>query len=122
MTDGEKKEMGVNKRDPKPSPIPVPLHGPRSKAITDPESPGAVRIRFLGAKPYGVDRVEIGYAVSATVITSPEEMTHFETFSRNPWEKVFPAAQRGETMYYSLRYLTKEGASLWTDVRVLIIP
>jgi hypothetical protein len=49
-------------------------------------------------------------------------MTHFETFSRNPWEKVFLAAQRGQTMYYSLRYRTKEGASLWTEVRAVTIP
>jgi hypothetical protein len=79
-------------------------------------------IRYLGAKPYGVCFVEIAYAVSAAVIASPDQLTQFDTFSRNPWEKVFPAALRGQTLYYSLRYRTKKGASLWTEVRTAVIP
>jgi hypothetical protein len=79
-------------------------------------------VRYLGAKPYGVDRVEIAFSVSETFIDSPDQLANNDTFSRNPWERTFAAAERGKKMYYSLRYLTREGASHWSDVREVIIP
>jgi hypothetical protein len=122
MSDGHKQEMGVTVSDREPSPAPVPDAGPESEAIISAREPGVVKARYLGAKPYGVDRVEIAWSVSDTVIDSPDQLTNHETFSRNPWERTFAAADRAKKMYYSLRYLTKEGASHWSDVREVVIP
>jgi hypothetical protein len=122
MNDGQKQEMGVTVQDKEPSPVPVPDAGPDSEAVISAREPGVVKVRYLSAKPYGVDRVEIAFSVSETVIDSPDQLANHETFSRNPWERTFPAGERAKKMYYSLRYLTKEGASHWSDVREVVIP
>ena len=122
MTDGQKQELGVTVQDKEPSPVPVPDAGPDSEAVISAREPGVVKVRYLGAKPYGVDRVEIAFSISETVIDSPDQLSNHETFSRNPWERTFAAAERAKKMYYSLRYLTKEGASHWSDVREVVIP
>ena len=122
MTDGQKQEMGVTVSDREPSPVPVPDAGPDSEAVINAREPGVVKVRYLGAKPYGVDRVEISFSVSETSIDSPDQLSNNDTFSRKPWERTFSAAERGKKVYYSLRYLTREGASHWSDVREVIIP
>jgi hypothetical protein len=122
MSDGQKQEMGVRVPDGEPSPVQAPDEGPESEAFISAREPGVVKVRYLGAKPYGVDRIEIAYLVSGTIIDSPDQLMNKETFSRNPWERTFPAADRGKKMYYSLRYLTREGASHWSEVREVVIP
>jgi hypothetical protein len=112
MTDAQKQELGVTVADPEPD----------SEAVISAREPGVVKVRYLGAKPYGVDRIEIAWSVSETMIDGPDQLTNNDTFSRNPWEHTFPAAERGKKLYYSLRYLTKEGASHWSDVREVVIP
>jgi hypothetical protein len=122
MNDGQKQDLGVTVQDREPSPVPVPDAGPDSEAVISAREPGVVKVRYLGAKPYGVDRVEIAFSVSDTVIDSPDQLANNDTFSRNPWERTFAAPERAKKMYYSLRYLTKEGASHWSDVREVVIP
>jgi hypothetical protein len=102
--------------------VPVPDAGPEGEADISAKSPGVVKVRYLGAKPYGVDRVEIAWSVSDTVIDSPDQLTNHETFSRNPWVHTFGHGDRAKKLYYSLRYLTKEGASNWSEVREVVIP
>jgi hypothetical protein len=122
MTDPQKQELGVTIADPEPSPPPVPKSGPDSETIINSRNPGVVTIRYLGAKPYGVDRIGIAWMISDTVIESPDQLTNYDTFSHNPWEKTFGFADRGKKLYYSLRYLTRDGASHWSDVRETVIP
>ena len=122
MNDGQKQELGVTVVDREPSPVPVPDAGPFSEAVISAREPGVVKVRYLGAKPYGVDRIEIAWLVSQTPLDSPDLLTNHETFPRNPWERTFPAGERGKKFYYSLRYLTKEGESHWSDVREMVIP
>jgi hypothetical protein len=122
MTDGQKQDLGVTVSDKEPSPVPVPDAGPESEALISAREPGVVKVRYLGAKPYGVDRVEIAWSVSDTMIDGPDQLANHETFSRNPWEHTFGHDDRAKKMYYSLRYLTKEGASHWSDVREVVIP
>jgi hypothetical protein len=122
MNDGQKQELGVTVADKEPSPVPVPDAGPEGEAEISAKSPGVVKVRYLGAKPYGVDRVEIAWVLSDNPVDSPDLLTNKETFSRNPWEHIFGHDDRGKKMYYSLRYLTKEGASHWSDVREVVIP
>ncbi|GAB6392839.1 MAG: hypothetical protein MdMp014T_2212 [Treponematales bacterium] len=122
MSDSQKQELGVTVADREPSPIPVPEEGPDSAAEISAQAPGLVRVRYLGAKPYGVDRVEIGWTISPAPVDSPDQLPLKETFSRNPWEHTFAHDERGKRLYYSLRYLTTEGASPWSDVRELVVP
>ncbi|MDR2164064.1 MAG: hypothetical protein LBO79_00145 [Zoogloeaceae bacterium] len=122
MTDAQKLELGVKVSDREPTPIPVPDKGPESKAEISAQEPGVVKVRYLGAKPYGVDRIEIAWSLSPTVISSPDQLTHNDSFPKNPWERTFPAEERGKKLYYSLRYLTREGKSHWSDVREVVIP
>ncbi|MDR2632622.1 MAG: hypothetical protein LBC51_03250 [Treponema sp.] len=60
--------------------------------------------------------------MSESAIDSLDQLGNNDTFSRNPWERTFTAGDRGKRLYYSLRYLTREGASHWSDVREVIIP
>jgi hypothetical protein len=122
MNDGQKQELGVTAQDNEPSRVPVPDAGPDSEAVISAREPGVVKVRYLGAKPYGVDRVEIAFSISDTAIDSPDQLANHETFSRNPWDRTFAHEVRAKKMYYSLRYLTKEGASHWSDVREVVIP
>jgi hypothetical protein len=122
MSDGQKQELGVNTADREPSPIPVPGAGPEGKAEITADSPGVVRVKYLGAKPYGVDRVEIAWLISDAFIDSPDQLINHETFTRNPWEHTFGHEERAQKMYYSLRYLTREGKSAWSQVRETVIP
>ncbi|MDR3114078.1 MAG: hypothetical protein LBU25_00990 [Treponema sp.] len=122
MNDGQKQELGVTVSDKEPSPVPVPDAGPESEAEISAKSPGVVKVRYLGAKPYGVDRIEIGWSISEAVIDSPDQLANHETFSRNPWEHTFGHGDRAKKLYYSLRYLTKEGASNWSEVREVVVP
>jgi hypothetical protein len=122
MTDPQKQELGVTVSDREPSPVPVPVAGPDSEADISAKSPGVVRVRYLGAKPYGVDQIEIAWALAAAPVDSPDQLVNHETFPRNPWEHTFGHEDRAQKMYYSLRYLTREGASSWSDVREVIVP
>jgi hypothetical protein len=122
LNDGQKHELGVAVSDREPSPVVAPDEGPDSDAEISAKAPGVVKVRYFGAKPYGVDRVEIAWALSDTPIDSPDQLANNETFSRNPWQHTFGHADRGRRLFYSLRYLTKEGASHWSDVREVIIP
>ncbi|MDR0599517.1 MAG: hypothetical protein LBG84_05475 [Treponema sp.] len=122
MSDSQKEELGVAVADREPSPVPVPAAGPDSEAEINARSPGVVRVRYLGAKPYGVDRVEIAWLISETPVDGPDLLSNKETFPRNPWERTFGHEDRGRKLHYSLRYLTREGASHWSDVREVVIP
>jgi hypothetical protein len=122
MNDGQKQAMGVTVSDREPSPVQAPDAGPDGEAVIDAREPGVVKVRYLRAKPYGVERIEIVWSISETIIDSPDLLSNNETFSHNPWERTFASAERGKKMYYSLRYLTKEDASHWSDVREVVIP
>jgi hypothetical protein len=122
MTHAQRQELGVPTPDAEPTPIPVPQIGPESVAETSARIPGVVKVRYTGAKPYGVDRVEIGWSLADAPIDSPEQLSNKESFSRNPWERTFGHDERGRKMYYALRYLTKEGVSHWTEVREVVVP
>jgi hypothetical protein len=84
MTDAQKQELGITVADPEPSPVPVPDAGPDSEAVINAREPGVVKVRYLGAKPYGVERVEIAFSLSETAIDSPDQLTTHEPLSRNP--------------------------------------
>jgi hypothetical protein len=122
MNDGQKKELGVTVSDKEPSPVPVPSAGPEGEAIISAREPGAVKVRYIGAKPYGVDHVEIAWLVSDTAINSPDQLTNHDTFPHNPWSRIFSHDERAKKMYFSLRYLTREGKSNWSEVREVVIP
>jgi hypothetical protein len=122
MNDGQRQDMGVTVADHEPTPVQPPDEGPDSEPEISAKSPGVVKVRYLGAKPYGVDRVEIAWNLSESPVDSPDQLTAHDTFSRNPWERTFAHEDRAKKMYYSLRYLTKEGESHWSDVREVIVP
>jgi hypothetical protein len=121
MSDGQREELGVPTPDPEPTPVPVPSNGPTSMVDTTGMVPGVVKLRYMGAKPYGVDRIEIAWALSDIPIDRPHLLHEKDTFSRNPWEHIFED-ERGKRMYYAMRYLTREGASPWSAVREVTVP
>ena len=121
MTTAQREELGIPAPDPEPSPVPVPKEGPASKAETSAHAPGVVAVHYLGAKPYGVDRVEIAWGVLDAPVDDAQSLPHRDTISRNPWEQTLAQA-RGKKLYYALRYLAREGASHWTEVRDVIVP
>jgi hypothetical protein len=122
MSNAQKQELGITASGKEPSPVPVPDAGPESEAIISAHEPGVVKVRYMRRKPYGVDWVEIAWLISDTVVDSPDRLGNKDTFSRNPWQHTFAADERAKKLYYSLRYITKKGASHWSDVREVIIP
>jgi hypothetical protein len=122
LSDSQKHEMGVTITDMEPSPGPIPSECPQGNAIANPGSPGVVCVRYPGAKPYGVDRLEIAFCISPIPITSPDYLTDHDTFSHNPWKHTFTGDFRGKRLYFSLRYLGKYAKSNWSKVGEVIIP
>jgi hypothetical protein len=122
MNTAQREELGIRPSDPVPTPVPTPVKGPESVAETIPHTPGLVKVRYLGPKPYGVERIEIAWAISETPIDSPELLLNRDSFPHNPWEHTFGAEARGKRLYYSLRYITRENASPWSGVEEAVIP
>jgi hypothetical protein len=122
MNVAQKEEMGMLPPDPEPTPVPVPKTAPTSRPETDATLPGVVMLRYVGPKPYGVDRIEVAWAIPETLIDTPDLLPNRESFSHNPWTHTFGAGERSKKMFYSLRYLTKEGSGPWSDVREIVVP
>jgi hypothetical protein len=122
MNVAQKEEMGMLPPSPEPTPIPVPETAPASKPEVDAALPGVVKVRYLGPKPYGVDRIEIAWSVSDSAMDAPELLANRESFPRNPWRHTFGGGERGKKIFYSLRYLTRAGAGPWSDVREVVVP
>jgi len=122
MNTAQKLEYGVREADREPTPIHAPVEGPDSEAALDSKTPGVLSIRYKGAKPYGVDRIEIAYKLSNEMLDSPDQLTEKETFPHNPWEHTFPHEDRGKKLYYALRYLAKENTSRWSEVKETFVP
>jgi hypothetical protein len=55
-----------------------------------------VKVHYLGAKPYGVERVEIAWSVSETAINSPDQLANNSIFPQNPWEWTFSTESVGK--------------------------
>jgi hypothetical protein len=75
------------------TPAPTPDAGPDSKTHASPASPGVVEVSYLGAKPYGVERIEAAYAVADEPIADFALLTERDTFSHN-WSIVARGAGR----------------------------
>jgi hypothetical protein len=100
----------------------APKSRPDGKGEISADSPGKIMVRYLGRKPRGSVFIEIAYVLSAVLVTDHELLVHRETFSRNPWSKIFPDADRGGKFYFALRYVTKKGVSNWSEIKMLIVP
>jgi hypothetical protein len=122
MDDVLRTEFNITKADEPPAPTPKPVNGPASKVKLDADSPGKVIIDYLWKKPAGALLVEIGYLVSDAAAIDHEQLTQRETFSHNPWVKIFADALKGKRLSFALRYLTTDGHSNWSEIKVLIIP
>jgi hypothetical protein len=121
VTDEQRHDAGVTNYDPTNTPAPIPPKGPGSRTVTSSAAPGSTEIWYLGAKPYGVSRIEIAYVVAAGPVTDFALLTERDTFSHNPWEKTFMEL-RGKVISYCLRYLLAGGESKWSEIKSVVIP
>ncbi|MDR2093779.1 MAG: hypothetical protein LBP58_10805 [Azoarcus sp.] len=123
MNEGQRAELGVPTRDPEPTPVPVPEDGPESRAETSAHRPGEVKVKYEGAKPYGVVTVDVAYGVLDAPPESAEALPHRDSFTHNPWVYTAGHGERGRKFYYALRWHTNEGVSAWTELSgEVIIP
>jgi hypothetical protein len=121
VTDKQRDDLGVSNHDPTKTPAPTPDAGPESRTHASPASPGVVEVSYLGAKPYGVERIEAAYAVADEPIADFALLTERDTFSHNPLKKRF-LERRGKTLSYSLRYLLADSESEWSKIESVVIP
>jgi hypothetical protein len=122
MTDAQKHELGVSAQDTEPSPVIIPRLGPASSASISAKDPGVVYIRYLGAKPEGVERIEIAHAFLDAPPGNITLLTGRESFTQNPWRGDFPL-DRNKPLYYSLRYLGAHNqASDWSAIEEVTVP
>jgi hypothetical protein len=103
MTVAQREELGIFPADPVPTPVPVPDKGPDSTAEISADLPGVVKVRYHGAKPYGVDWVDIAWGVLDAPVADAEDLPHVESFSRNPWEHTFVHEDRHRNLHYVSR-------------------
>ncbi|MDR0702949.1 MAG: hypothetical protein LBF61_11250, partial [Azoarcus sp.] len=82
MNEGQKDELGVLTRDPKPTPIPVPEDGPACRTKISAYRPGEVKVYYEGAKPYGVVTVDVAHGVLAAPPEFAEDLPHRDSFTR----------------------------------------
>jgi hypothetical protein len=121
VTNEQRTEMEIPNEDTIKTKPPIPTAGPPSKTKTSSAAPGVVLVFYIGAKPKGVDRVEAEYGIADEPITDFAKLTHSESVSHNPLEVTIPEHSR-KTFSYRLRYLLKEGASPWSEIRSVTIP
>ena len=111
----------------KPTPVPIPTTSP--EAIIEPAENGVVNIHFRDkgaankAKPAGVHGVEIKWDLLSTKPETSEELTNSVFDTKTPYQFVFNGSQRGQRLYFSLRWENTRGEKgNWSKIYETFIP
>jgi hypothetical protein len=128
VTNGDRDAMGL--------PIPKTSRTPAEVAKTYPDFDIDTRtIRWLvihfydqekkksKAKPPGQHGAEIRWAISETPIVNAEDLTHSAFDTRTPFNLEFRGDERGQTVYFCLRWENTRGEKgPWSEIQSAIIP
>ena len=128
ITDEDLYSLGLPPRpDSKPTPAPIPATIP--EANIESKGSGVLNIHFRDkgatnkAKPAGVHGVEIRWGILANKPETRDELTNSAFDTKTPYQFVFKESQRGQRMYFSLRWENTRGEKgNWSDIYDTIIP
>ena len=126
VTDEERRALGINIRDSKPTPSPVPSSFPLVAADTSTRRRITISFRDSesnsAAKPKGVHGAEIRWAITDE-LPQIEQLTESGYDTRTPYTLEFTEAQRGKTIWICLRWQNTRGEKgPWGDIEKVIIP
>ncbi|MDR1399002.1 MAG: hypothetical protein LBJ41_03675 [Treponema sp.] len=126
MTDDVKERLGIGVRHNVSTRTKVVDAGPVSKVLNDNKRPGAVVIRYIGARPDGSISCNITFGRFKPGDTLPRTinaLTQADSFTHNPWEYTFPQDASGDKFFYALRWVMSGGTkSNWSAISSCVIP
>ena len=126
VTDSERRALGINIRDSKPTPAPVPVSFP--VATLDTSVTMRIGISFrdsesnTAAKPKGIHGAEIKWSI-ADEKPLTEDLANSAFDTRTPYTLDFADAQRGKTVWIRLRWENTRGEKgPWGNMESAIVP
>ena len=127
LTDDDRRALGINIRDTKPTPMPVPMTYPI--VVIDTSTMRRLSISFrdsesrAAAKPKGVHGAEIRWAIIDDVKPTVEDLINSDFDTRSPHMLEFTEVQRGKSVWICLRWENTRGEKgPWGDIERAIIP
>jgi hypothetical protein len=110
------------------TPTPVAADAPAAECDTSVH--GRITIHFFSAgslrkkgKPFGQHGAEIAWVIRDTPPTRWDELLHSVFDTNSPYTFVFENDQRGQTLYYALRWENTRGEKgPWSDIAAVMIP
>ena len=110
------------------TPAPVATEPPADECDTSVH--GRVAIHFFPAgslrkkgKPFGQHGVEIAWVIRDTPPVRWDELLHSVFDTNSPYTFIFENDQRGQTLYYALRWENTRGEKgPWSDIASVMIP
>lgn len=123
VSSANKIALGLNPRTSTPSPISAPASNPVLSFQSASNLAAVIRYRdsasapSVKGKPYGVKICGVRYAVSASPITDPTQLTQVVNATKSPFVVQFSPADAGKQAYMAAQWLTATGkASPWSPV------
>jgi hypothetical protein len=128
LTDGDRKALGLPVY--KTTRTPSPVAGKAPHLNIEISVICRVIIHFYDreggrkkAKPAGQQSAEIAWVISSTPPTRWEELLHYDIDTRTPFTLSFEHNQRGQTVYFALRWVNTRGEKgPWSNIHSAIIP
>ncbi|MDR0756807.1 MAG: hypothetical protein LBF85_03065, partial [Tannerella sp.] len=128
VTDEDRVNMGLHIPDLHPTPVPDPQTIP---LVTKIDSSIIMRLKLFyrdsvgtsRAKPYGMQGVEMCWAILDKPPVTTDELIHSAFSTRSPHTFIFEENQRGKTVWFRLRWENKRGVKgPWSELYSAIIP
>ncbi|MDR1722602.1 MAG: hypothetical protein LBR84_01530 [Tannerella sp.] len=129
VTDQDRVNMGLTVPDHEPTPAPVPVTWPVTTAKLPSE--GIIEIHYVDsaspeghrAKPAGVHGAEIRHAILTSPPTSDADLINSDFSTRSPHRFTYNLSQRGQTVYFRLRWENTRGQKgPWAPIVSAIVP
>jgi hypothetical protein len=128
MTDLNREALGCHVPDKNPTPVPPPSTIPEAEIDSSVIRQLTVHFRDNGSdrrgKPAGVHGVEIRWDIRVAPPASVEDLKNSVFDTKSPYTFTFEENQRGQTVYFCLRWegTTGEKKGPWGEVYSGIVP
>jgi hypothetical protein len=127
VSDSEREAMNLPIHKTSRTPADIPRYFPEVEVRMP--SPGVIEIHFRDSqtgkrlKPAGVHGVEIVWVISGKPPVDWKELLHSVFCTRTPLRLTFEGPERGQTVYFALRWENTRGEKgPWTEILSAIIP
>jgi hypothetical protein len=129
VTDEDRMAMGIHNKDPHPSPVQPPKHGPTY--TVGQAGPATLGVVYRdgdkgkkGSKPKGMTGAEIHYGVFAEPPRNQEDLPGMVWATKVPHDIHFREADRGKRAWFALKWGTRREKceSPWSEMQSEVVP